>query len=367
MWVDRAAPLRSSPADVRSQAHRSRQRAVWGSRGGRKGGECVVAALGWGGQHEGVWTVLIVLFEGVQSLDVTGPLEVFTGAGCLPGGVGQGYEVRTAALGGRPIRTSSGLTITPDAELCEPPEVDILVVPGGEGTRSPAPELVAWLRQYAPGARRIVSVCTGAFLLAEAGLLDGRRVTTHWAWCEVLARRFPNLVVDPEPIFIRDGRIATSAGVTAGIDLALALVEEDLGRDVALSVARHLVMFLRRPGNQAQFSTQLAAQMARRESLRELQRWIAEHPGEDLSVPALARRANLSARQFARAFTAEVGMTPGRYVDRSRLETARRLLEDAGEGIEQISRACGYGTPEAMRRAFLRTFGVGPAEYRRRF
>ncbi len=304
--------------------------------------------------------MLIVLFEDVQSLDVTGPLEVFTGAG-------DGYTVRTAGLGGGPVRTSSGLTITPDADLGNESEVDTLIVPGGTGTRCPATDLVGWLRRWAPGARRIASVCTGAFLLAEAGLLDGLRVTTHWAYCESLARRYPSLHVDPEPIFIRDGKIATSAGVTAGIDLALALVEDDLGRDVALSVARHLVMFLRRPGNQTQFSTQLAAQVARREPLRELQNWIASQPGEDLSVPALAARANLSPRQFARAFTAEVGMTPGRYVDRSRLETARRLLEDAGEGIEQIARTCGYGTPEAMRRAFLRTFGVGPAEYRRRF
>lgn len=314
------------------------------------------------GQHGGVQTrsVFIVLFDGVQSLDVTGPLEVFTGAG-------NGYEVGTAAVGGCPIRTSSGLTITPDLDLLEVSEADILVVPGGVGTRCPAADLVAWLRRVAPRAGCVVSVCTGAFLLAEAGLLDGRRVTTHWAWCESLARRFPNVVVDPEPIFVRDGHIATSAGVTAGIDLALALVEEDLGRDVALSVARHLVMFLRRPGNQTQFSTQLAAQVARREPLRELQRWIAEHPDEDLSVPALAARACLSPRQFARAFTAEVGMTPGRYVDRSRLETARRLLEDAKDGVEQVARACGYGTPEAMRRAFLRALGVGPAEYRRRF
>jgi transcriptional regulator GlxA family with amidase domain len=212
-----------------------------------------------------------------------------------------------------------------------------------------------------------VSVCTGAFLLAEAGLLAGRRATTHWAYCEALARRFPDVEVVPDPIHVRDGHIATSAGVTAGIDLALALVEEDLGRDAALLIARHLVVFLRRPGNQAQFSAQLAAQVAARQPLREVQRWIVEHPEADLSVEALAGRSALSPRHFARAFAAEVGVTPGRYVEGVRLEAARRLLEDTDDGIEEIARSCGYGTPEAMRRAFVRTLAAPPTEYRRRF
>lgn len=223
-----------------------------------------------------------------------------------------------------------------------------------------------------------MSVCTGAILLAEAGLLDGRRATTHWAYCDKLARDHPSVEVDPDPIYVRDGHVATSAGVTAGIDLALALVEEDLGREFALGIARHLVVFLRRPGNQAQFSAQLAAQTARREPLREVQlgapptplrQWgrITEHPGGDLSVETLAARARLSPRHFARAFQAETGMTPGRYVDRVRLEHARRLLEDTSDGVEEISRACGYGTPEAMRRAFVKALGTAPAEYRRRF
>jgi transcriptional regulator GlxA family with amidase domain len=226
---------------------------------------------------------------------------------------------------------------------------------------------VEWLRRTGPGVARIMSVCTGAFLLAEAGLLDGRRATTHWDHCSSLARRFPAVTVDPEPIFVRDGAVSTSAGVTAGIDLALALVEDDLGRDVALAIARHLVMFLRRPGGQRQFSVQLAAQVAARDPLREVQRYAAEHPAADLSVPALARRANLSPRQFSRAFAAEVGTPPGRYVDGVRLEAARRLLEESGSGVEEIARACGYGTPEAMRRAFVRELGVGPADYRERF
>ena len=265
------------------------------------------------------------------------------------------------------MRTSSGLTIAPDAALADEGTPHTVIVPGGPGTRAPAPELVGWLRAHAPDAERIVSVCTGAFVLAEAGLLDGRRVTTHWANCATLARRYPDVTVMPEPIFVRDGNVATSAGVTAGIDLALTLVEDDHGRDVALAVARQLVVFLRRPGNQTQFSAQLQAQVAHREPLREVQHWIAEHPGADLSVDALAERARLSPRQFARAFTAETGMPPGRYVDRVRLEAARRRLEDTRDGVEQVARFCGYHTPEAMRRAFQQALQVSPAEYRRRF
>ncbi|MEU7339020.1 MULTISPECIES: GlxA family transcriptional regulator [unclassified Streptomyces] len=309
-------------------------------------------------------TVLVVLFDGVQSLDVTGPAEVFSGAGTWRAGA---YRVRTASLDGVAVRTSSGLTLVPDGTLAEAPAAHTLLVPGGPGTRQPDPRLTDWLRTHGPRADRLVSVCTGALLLARAGLLDGRRATTHWAYCDRLARDHPAVRVDPDPIYVRDGRVSTSAGVTSGIDLALALVEEDLGREAALVVARHLVVFLRRPGNQAQFSAQLAAQTARREPLREVQQWITEHPGEDLSVESLAARARLSPRHFARAFRSETGVTPGRYVDRVRLEHARRLLEDTADGVTEISRACGYGTPEAMRRAFLRALGAAPAEYRRRF
>ncbi|WBB71979.1 GlxA family transcriptional regulator [Micromonospora sp. WMMD1128] len=304
--------------------------------------------------------MLILLFAGVQSLDVTGPLEVFAGAGSA-------YRVTTASTDGEVVRTSSGLTLTPDADLSAVPPLDTVVVPGGEGTRDIDPLIVEWLRAHASRARRVVSVCSGAFLLAEAGLLAGRRATSHWRVCGTLARRYPDVQVDPEPIFVRDGPIATSAGVTAGIDLALALVEEDLGRDVALAIARHLVMFLRRPANQTQLSAQLSAQVASRPGLREVQRWIADNPHADLRVPALAGRASLSPRQFARAFTAEVGETPGRYVDGVRLETARRLLEENDDSIDRIAARCGYGTSEAMRRAFIRVLGVPPAEYRRRF
>jgi transcriptional regulator GlxA family with amidase domain len=309
-------------------------------------------------------TVLVVLFDGVQSLDVTGPMEVFAGAEQHTPGT---YRISTASPDGAPVRTSSGLTLVPDHTLAGAPAPHTLLVPGGQGTRNPAPELVDWLREHGPRAQRLVSVCTGAILLAETGLLDGRRATTHWAYCDTLARHHPAIEVDPDPIFIRDGHIATSAGVTSGIDLALALVEEDIGREAALAIARHLVVFLRRPGNQAQFSAQLAAQTAQRRPLREVQQWITEHPGDDLSVEHLAARAGLSPRHFARSFQAETGMTPGRYVDRVRLEHARRLLEDTADGVEEISRTCGYGTSEAMRRAFVKALATSPAEYRRRF
>ncbi|MFI1971186.1 AraC family transcriptional regulator [Streptomyces cinnamoneus] len=311
-------------------------------------------------------SVLIVLYEGVQSLDVAGPLEVFKGAANAVGDP-DAYRVRTASVDGRPVRTHSGLGLMPDAALgdCAPP--DLLLVPGGLCTREQDPRLVAWLRATGSLAGRRVSVCTGAFLLAAAGLLDGRRATTHWAYCDDFAERYPSVRLEAEPIFIRDGDVATSAGVTAGIDLALALVEEDHGRRTALAVARHLVVFLRRPGNQRQFSAHLAAQTADRPTLRDVQHWIAEHPADDLSVEALAARANLSPRHFARAFHTEVGTTPGRYVEQVRLEAARRMLEDTADGVAEVSRACGYGTPEAMRRAFVRTLGTAPAEYRRRF
>jgi transcriptional regulator GlxA family with amidase domain len=204
-------------------------------------------------------------------------------------------------------------------------------------------------------------------LLAAAGLLDGRRATTHWASAAELAARYPAVDVDPEPIFLRDGSIWTSAGVTAGMDLALALVEEDLDRGAALAIARHLVLFLRRPGNQSQFSATLSTQEPVREPLREVQRYVIEHPATDLSVEALAARACMSPRHFARTFGAESGVTPARYVEQVRLEAARRHLEDTTEPIAAVAVACGFGTAETMRRVFLRTIDVGPAEYRRRF
>jgi transcriptional regulator GlxA family with amidase domain len=315
--------------------------------------------------------VLIVVFDGVQGLDVTGPLEVFTGAANYQQArTGDpAYRVQLASPGGGRVTTSSGLVIVPAADLLAAGAdcIDTLIVPGGAGTTEPAAELIAWLNGAGRRARRVASVCTGAFLLAEAGLLAGRRATTHWAFADSLASRFPDIDVDPDPIFVRDGPVSTSAGVTAGIDLALALVEEDLGHDPALAVARGLVMYLRRPGGQAQFSAHLRSRPAQRAPLRDVQHWISENPAADLSVTALAARAGLSPRQFARAFRSETGVSPGKHVAAVRLEAARRMLEDPDRGINQVARACGYGTPEAMRRAFVQAVGVPPSSYRHRF
>jgi transcriptional regulator GlxA family with amidase domain len=221
--------------------------------------------------------------------------------------------------------------------------------------------LLDGVRRLAPRSRRVTSVCTGAFILAEAGLLDGRRATTHWSVCDTLAARYPAVTVDPDPIFVRDGNVYTSAGVTAGMDLALALVEDDLGRDIALAVARRLVLFLRRPGNQSQFSAQLAAQVAHRDSLRDVQQWIADHPDADLSVATMAGRAGMSERNFARCFKEEVGVTPGHYVE------CVRLLEETDDNVARVATTSGFGTAETMRRVFLRSLRTGPMEYRRRF
>jgi transcriptional regulator GlxA family with amidase domain len=310
--------------------------------------------------------VLIVAFPGVQTLDVTGPAEVLRAAAKLHP---PGYEVTLVAPEEGPLRTST-VTIVPDLSLnaCRFP-IDTLIVAGGTGTRRAEEDehLIEWLRAAAGRARRVTSVCTGAFLLARAGLLDGRRATTHWASCADLAGRYPAVTVEPDPIFVRDGNVVTSAGVTAGMDLALALVEEDLGREVALEAARWLVLFLKRPGGQAQFSAQLAAQTADRAPLRELQAWIPDHLEEDLSVPALADRASMSERNFARAFRRETGMTPAAYVEAARVESARIALETGDLPVENVARRSGFGTVETMRRAFRRRVGVTPADYRTRF
>lgn len=322
--------------------------------------------------------VVILVYPEVQSLDVTGPLEVFAGAEQLLEQRSQargdcGYQVKILSRDGGPLRTSSGLTIVPDGTIGEiassTEEIDTLIVAGGIGSRrvSSDQELIDWISKASCKARRTASVCTGAFLLAAAGLLDGRRATTHWAAAGELSRRFPAVDVDPEPIFLRDGQVWTSAGVTAGMDLALALVEEDLDREAALTIARHLVLFLRRPGGQSQFSASLASQVALREPLREVQRYMIENVASDLSVQAMAERAHLSPRHFARAFRAETGITPARYVERLRIESARRRLEETTDHIATVAAECGFGTAETMRRVFLRSLSVGPSEYRRRF
>jgi transcriptional regulator GlxA family with amidase domain len=247
--------------------------------------------------------------------------------------------------------------------------IDTLIVTGVDGPDDARRDmsLVRWLRRIAPRVRRVVGLCTGSYVLAEAGLLDGRRATTHWMDCDELARLYPAVRVERDPIYVRDGNVYTSAGSTAGLDLVLALVEEDLGRGVALQVAQRMVVFLRRPGGQAQFSALLSAQMAEREPIRDLQTWILEHPGRDLSVEALAHRVAMSPRNFFRVFVREVGMTPGRFVARVRVEAARRLLEETSRGVSDVATACGFGGPETMRLAFRRTLAVNPKRYRSRF
>ena len=317
--------------------------------------------------------IAIVVYPGVQSLDVAGPLEVFAGAQRLieaSSSRERGYDVRVLSRDGEPLQTSSGLGLIPHAKLpARPPPIDTLILAGGSGHAVAAEDraLLDWITRAAKLSRRTASVCTGAFVLASAGLLDGRRATTHWASAAELQRKHPDVIVDPEPIFVRDGALWTSAGVTAGMDLALALVEEDLGSDAALTIARHLVLFLRRPASQSQFCATLAAQNAQREPLREIQRAVLEDIAGDHRVEAMAARAHMSPRHFARAFRAETGVTPARHVERVRVEAARRRLEDTSEPIAAIAASSGFGTAETMRRVFLRTLHIGPSEYRRRF
>jgi transcriptional regulator GlxA family with amidase domain len=313
-------------------------------------------------------SIVAVTFPRLQSLDLVGPLEVFSTANRY--GAEPGYELTVAAAEAGPVRCTSGLEVAAEVALSDVRgPIDTLVVVGGEGTYEAAtnPAFVADVRRLADRARRVTSVCSGAFVLAQAGLLDGRTATTHWTVCDLLATTFPAVTVDPDPIFVKDGHVYTSAGVTSGMDLALALVEDDHGRDVALRVARQLVLFLRRPANQSQFSAQLAAQMAERDGLRDAQRFVVDHPDQDCSVAALARLAAMSERHFARCFTEEVGVTPARFVERVRVETARRLLEDTDEGVEAVAAAAGFGTAETMRRTFLRVLRTSPSGYRERF
>jgi transcriptional regulator GlxA family with amidase domain len=317
--------------------------------------------------------VVIFVFPEAQILDFTGPWEVFNAASRLlemEKASERGYAAELVGPRGGRIRTSGGIEIVAESGLSAlRGSIDTLVVAGGVGARRAAADerIVAALGRAAGRARRVASVCTGAYLLAEAGLLDGRRATTHWAACDDLARRYPRIEVAEDPIFVKDGNVYSSAGVTAGMDLALALVEEDLGRDIALSVARWLVMFLKRPGGQSQFSAQLASQSAERKPIRDVQTWIVDHLDENLPVEGLAARAGMSPRNFARQFAREVGTTPARYVEVARVELARRRLEESGRGVEEIAAVCGFGSAETMRRAFLRNVRVAPADYRSRF
>jgi len=306
--------------------------------------------------------VVFVTYPDITALDLVGPHEVLA--------VARDYELTVAAIEAGPVPTRRGPTILADRSFASVRgPIDTLVVVGGEGAFAAAEDaaLVAAVSRLAARSRRVVSVCTGAFILGAAGLLDGRRATTHWRACTELARRFSDVEVDPDPIFVRDGDVWTSAGVTAGMDLALALVEEDLGREQALRVARQLVLFVQRSGGQSQFSAQLTAPAAERRAIRDLQAWIAEHPEEELTVEQMAARAAMSPRNFARVFRVEVGCTPAVFVEHTRIEVARRLLESTSLRVEDVAAAAGFGTAETLRRAFARRVGTSPRAYRDRF
>lgn len=314
--------------------------------------------------------VEVLAYPAVQVLDVAGPVQVFASANdhVVAAGGAPAYLIKVVAQGGEGAAASSGLTLAA-GPLTEGGEtVDTLLVAGGKGAEAAAEDraLIDWVRQRAAQARRVASVCTGAILLAAAGLLDGRRAATHWEYCARLAQRFPAVRVEPEPIFVRDGSVWTSAGVTAGIDLALALVEEDLGSSVALAVARYLVVFLKRPGGQAQFSAALALQAAE-DRFGALHDWINSHLTEDLSLSVLADQAGMSERSFSRRYAEATGQTPARAIERLRVEAARRLLTESRAPVKRIVQRCGFGSEETMRRSFVRLLAVTPQDYRSRF
>jgi transcriptional regulator GlxA family with amidase domain len=318
-------------------------------------------------------SVLLLGFPGIQALDLVGPFEVFTAATlklATEGRPDEGYDLTVVSAGGASFSTGTGLAFAAEPLPDPAAPIDTLVLPGGRGTdgvRADA-DLMGWIRAISPQARRVVSVCTGAFLAAEAGLLGGCRATTHWAYADRLAREFPAVDVDPEPIFLRSSdTVWTAAGVTSGIDVALSLVEDDHGHELAQSVARWLVLYLRRPGGQTQFAAPVWTPRAKRAPIRDVQEAIEAEPGAAHCISDMARRAAMSPRHFTRVFTDEVGEAPGAYVERIRTEAARRQLEQTDDTVGAIATRCGFGTAETMRRNFIRRIGVSPDRYRRNF
>ncbi|WP_433330344.1 GlxA family transcriptional regulator [Spirillospora sp. CA-294931] len=311
--------------------------------------------------------VVFVIFEGFQTLDLAGPFEVFGYAGELT----RGYECRVVAAEAGDVRSSSGLPIHAGLGVADadPAGVDTLVVVGGGGVDTAVLDerLIGWVREAARNARRVTSVCSGVFLLGAAGLLSGRRVTTHWRREGQLRREHPEVAVDCDPIFIRDGRVWTSAGVTAGMDLALALVEDDHGREIAHAVAQEMVMYMRRPGSQSQFSVPLWSRQPASDPIRAAVEAVHADPGGRHTVADLAAAAGLSPRHLQRRFPAELGIPPAAYVERVRVEAARRALAESGVPVEALARRLGFGTAETLRRAFHRRIGVTPSDYRDRF
>lgn len=311
-------------------------------------------------------------FDGINALDLTGPAEVFVNAADLEREEHPGrniYELLVIGLAPGPFRAESGFVFQPHCGIEDAPPLDTLIIPGGKGLREPATNAAAarWIAAQAATARRVVTVCTGIFGLAPTGLLDGRRVTTHWRWAPRLAQQFPALRVDSSQLFIKDGKYYTGGGITAGIDLALALVEEDRGMRTALYAAREMVMYLKRPGGQEQFSEPLRAQTRSADRLADVVAWIDGHLDSDLSVEALAARVNLSPRHFSRRFKLALGCTPAEYVEQARMSGARQQLAIPGRTIEGVATSMGFSGADVFRRAFERRFGIGPNQYRERF
>jgi len=307
-------------------------------------------------------------YDQVNALDFVGPAEAFATAGQI-GKLADCYEVCIIGVTRRPFLAESKIRFYPDASLQTAPKLDTVIVPGGGGLREAQTNLaiVKWLKARAARVRRIVSVCTGIYGLAPTGLLDGRRVTTHWRFAADVAARFPKLKVEPSALFLKDGAFYTAAGVTAGIDLTLALIEEDFGRSIALSIAREMVVYLRRSGGQEQYSEPLRFQTESIDRLSELASWITSHPSLDLSVDALAHRACLSRRHFIRRFKAAFGQPPAIFVQTRRLDEARRRLCDGKTSIEAVANSVGFQSSDVFRRAFSRRFRITPSEYQRTF
>src|SRR5215470_7134314 len=319
--------------------------------------------------------IVFVAGPGTEILDLVGPLQVFARASdmycCEHAGTGPIYSCEVVSVSSsRSLTANCGLRFSAHRTFRDlRGKIDTLLVAGGEAVEQNEINAAAarWLKKVAGRARRIGSVCTGAMLLARAGLLDGRRATTHWNWCQTLIKRAPRAQVDPDPIFVRDENVYTSAGVTAGMDLALALVEEDHGSRLALQVARNLVLYLRRPGGQSQFSAALSLQLTDRKPLRELEAWVLDNLHKPLTVPVLAEQVAMSPRNFARVFTREMKTTPAKFVERLRVEAARRRLEESQNSMEMIAGECGFGNVNSMRNVFQRTLKIAPGQYRRHF